>query len=494
MGDYTNLSVRLELDLTDPVLPGIPCRELDSIPDDLPLGDILDLPNLCDEANAAIQQCIQQRTAAACAGLPLGVVNAVCQRVPVPGLCPAGGRRWRRPAQPAQPPEPARPRQRGGGMLGGGLGGLLRPPAFGSGDTTRTDASGAGRGPTMAEMMADLRPGAREPPRPAGGGAAVITRRTKIQLVIFVIITLVGASRSSVPATRASTGSSVTTPTPSSPTSRSPVASSGNAEVTYRGVSVGEVEKLVLTDEGVDVHIGIENTWDAIPSDSVALVGNKSAVGEQYVELQPQSDVDDTDSYLSSGSEIDVDDTAHPVVDRRAADQPVQHGRLGRQRGPAHDRLRARPGVRRHRREPPAAHRQRQLLHRGRQRQLRHHHHPDPRRQHRAQRSGGLGVRAAHLRPRPVPLQHRAGQRRRRPAHGHRQRVLHRHPAAHVHRGQPGPARPADPQPHDHGGGAGQAAPGDQAGAGDLPLRRRGRASPWSRRRPRPASTTRTSA
>ena len=91
MGDYTNLSVRLELDLTDPVLPGIPCRELDSIPDDLPLADILDLPNLCDEANAAIQRCIQERTAAACAGLPLGVVNAVCQRVPVPGLCPAGG-------------------------------------------------------------------------------------------------------------------------------------------------------------------------------------------------------------------------------------------------------------------------------------------------------------------------------------------------------------------------------------------------------------------
>ncbi len=85
------------------------------------------------------------------------------------------------------------------------------------------------------------------------------------------------------------------------------------AEVTYRGVNIGEVERLVLTDDGVDVHLGIENQWDRIPSDTFALVGNKSAVGEQYVELQPKSDPDETDDYLVEDSEIAMGDTDTPL-------------------------------------------------------------------------------------------------------------------------------------------------------------------------------------
>ena len=60
-----------------------------------------------------------------------------------------------------------------------------------------------------------------------------------------------------------------------------------SSQVTYRGVSVGKVDRLVLTDDGVDVVLAIENDYDEIPADSRALVGNGSAVGEQYVELQP---------------------------------------------------------------------------------------------------------------------------------------------------------------------------------------------------------------
>ena len=81
-------------------------------------------------------------------------------------------------------------------------------------------------------------------------------------------------------------------------------------EVTYRGVKVGRVGKLELTDDGVDVHLDVENSFDDIPADSLAVVGNRSAVGEQYVELQPQVD---TAPYLRNDSEIAVEDTRTPI-------------------------------------------------------------------------------------------------------------------------------------------------------------------------------------
>src|SRR3546814_20085847 len=66
-----------------------------------------------------------------------------------------------------------------------------------------------------------------------------------------------------------------------------------------------------LTEGGVDVHLDIEKDWDRIPADSIALVGNRSAVGEQYVELQPK--VDDG-PFLRENSEIDRADTKIPIA------------------------------------------------------------------------------------------------------------------------------------------------------------------------------------
>ena len=65
-----------------------------------------------------------------------------------------------------------------------------------------------------------------------------------------------------------------------------------------------------LTDAGVDVHLDIEDDFDAIPSDAIALVGNRSAVGEQYVELQPQTD---EQPFLEDESEIPVENTRTPI-------------------------------------------------------------------------------------------------------------------------------------------------------------------------------------
>ena len=82
------------------------------------------------------------------------------------------------------------------------------------------------------------------------------------------------------------------------------------AEVSYRGVRIGQVEELVLTDDGVDILLDIDNEHDRIPADARALVGNRSAVGEQYVELQPQSN---TGPYLEDRSEIARDLTRTPI-------------------------------------------------------------------------------------------------------------------------------------------------------------------------------------
>lgn len=83
-----------------------------------------------------------------------------------------------------------------------------------------------------------------------------------------------------------------------------------DAEVTYRGVKVGKVNDMVVSRSGVNVLLDIENKYDKIPARTIALVGNKSAVGEQYVELQPKTA---KGPYLKDGSDIRTADTRVPV-------------------------------------------------------------------------------------------------------------------------------------------------------------------------------------
>lgn len=81
--------------------------------------------------------------------------------------------------------------------------------------------------------------------------------------------------------------------------------------VSYRGVSVGDVQKLVLTRDGVDAYLDIDKSWDGkIPADTLAVVGNRSAVGEQYVDLQPRTD---SAPFLHDGSQIAMADTRTPL-------------------------------------------------------------------------------------------------------------------------------------------------------------------------------------
>ena len=108
----------------------------------------------------------------------------------------------------------------------------------------------------------------------------MITKRTKVQLIIFVVITLlgvsfVGAKYAQLDRLVVDQDYTVTAHFPDSGGIFS------GAEVTYRGVTVGRVGTMKLTSEGVDVNLDIDKSQDKIPSDTKALVGNRSAVGEQ---------------------------------------------------------------------------------------------------------------------------------------------------------------------------------------------------------------------
>ena len=137
----------------------------------------------------------------------------------------------------------------------------------------------------------------------------MITSRTKKQLVVFVIITLVGVSFVGARYARLDRLFYDSAYTVTAHYEQSGGIFTG-AEVTYRGVGIGQVEKMELTDDGVDVLLSIDKGGEKIPKDTLALVGNKSAVGEQYVELQPQTD---EGPYLEDGSEIASDRTEVPV-------------------------------------------------------------------------------------------------------------------------------------------------------------------------------------
>lgn len=139
----------------------------------------------------------------------------------------------------------------------------------------------------------------------------MITSRTKKQLVVFAIITLLGVS---FVGARYARLDRLFLDTSYQVTAR--FAESGGifegAEVTYRGVKVGTVSRMELPGRGagVDVVLEIDNDRDRIPSDTIAIVGNKSAVGEQYVELEPRTA---NAPFLKEGSRIATADTAVPV-------------------------------------------------------------------------------------------------------------------------------------------------------------------------------------
>lgn len=137
----------------------------------------------------------------------------------------------------------------------------------------------------------------------------MITRLTKMQLMIFAIVTLIGGAF--VGGRYAQIDRLVVD---RSFAISAQLSDSGGifagAQVTYRGIPVGKVAKLQFADGGVEATLDIEDSAPKIPKDVLAVVANKSAIGEQFLDLQPRST---TGPYLAAGSAIPLSDTRIPI-------------------------------------------------------------------------------------------------------------------------------------------------------------------------------------
>lgn len=81
------------------------------------------------------------------------------------------------------------------------------------------------------------------------------------------------------------------------------------SEVTYRGVKIGEVERMHVEREGVRLDLAIED-GTKLPLDSPMFVHNLSAVGEQYLDFEPGSD---EGPYAEAGDTLKGTEESLPV-------------------------------------------------------------------------------------------------------------------------------------------------------------------------------------
>ncbi|MDQ4145236.1 MAG: MCE family protein [Actinomycetota bacterium] len=81
-------------------------------------------------------------------------------------------------------------------------------------------------------------------------------------------------------------------------------------EVTYRGITVGQVGEMEVVEEGVKIELIIEDEYQIPAEDVQARVMFKSAVGEQFVDILPNSK---SEPYLEDGDTIPVANTSIPV-------------------------------------------------------------------------------------------------------------------------------------------------------------------------------------
>lgn len=99
-------------------------------------------------------------------------------------------------------------------------------------------------------------------------------------------------------------------------------------EVTFRGVKVGAVGPIRLTDNGVLADLVIDGSAPKIPANLDAVVADRSAVGERYVDLRPNVD---GGPYLRDGDQIPANRVHTPVpvqdvlgnLDKLAATVPL---------------------------------------------------------------------------------------------------------------------------------------------------------------------------
>jgi len=138
----------------------------------------------------------------------------------------------------------------------------------------------------------------------------MITRSVKLQLLVFGLVSLLGLGYAGLK--YADLGRFLPGYDDGYVVSADFADSGGiftGAEVTNRGVAIGKVESLSLTDDGVRVALRLR-PGARIQTPVKAVVANRSAVGEQYVDLQPQSEDGEP---LAEGDVIPSSMTSIPI-------------------------------------------------------------------------------------------------------------------------------------------------------------------------------------
>ncbi|MEH3140575.1 MAG: MlaD family protein [Mycobacterium kyogaense] len=135
----------------------------------------------------------------------------------------------------------------------------------------------------------------------------MLTRLIRTQLVLFAIASVIGITVMAVTYLQAPTLLGI-----GRMTVTLQLSGTGGlyrfSNVTYRGVQVGKVTDVRPTRDGAEATLSLD-TSPKIPADLHAAVLSVSAVGEQYVDLQPRSDAG---PYLRDGSVISIADTSIP--------------------------------------------------------------------------------------------------------------------------------------------------------------------------------------
>lgn len=139
----------------------------------------------------------------------------------------------------------------------------------------------------------------------------MITRRVRLQLMVFLVGTLVLLGYVGTNFARVDrlfgNGYEVVVR----------MADSGGifttADVTYRGVSVGRVTDMWLDGDGIALEVHIDGDAPPIPVDTDVVVASRSAVGEQFLDFQPRTD---RGPFLEDDSVISRERTRIPVDTR----------------------------------------------------------------------------------------------------------------------------------------------------------------------------------
>jgi phospholipid/cholesterol/gamma-HCH transport system substrate-binding protein len=137
----------------------------------------------------------------------------------------------------------------------------------------------------------------------------VITRTTWLQLVAFLVVTLLGVTYVGFRyAGFENLLGSATYPLRVQMTDPGGIFT--DADVTYRGVSVGRVGPLRLTADGVQATLDIDKDAPRIPADTDVVIRNLSAIGEQFVDIVPRRD---GAPFLEAGSVVPASQVRIPV-------------------------------------------------------------------------------------------------------------------------------------------------------------------------------------